>query len=125
MYGDQPYIHHLVRVAIQFDDLTLRVVGLLHDIVEDTPVTVKEIEYVFGPRVGLAVSVLTHKKGTPYLAEYIPRVAKNSDARSVKLADLADHLYHIENVYPGRFDSLKPRYLSAWEFLTGHGYPEK
>lgn len=125
LYGDEPYINHLVRVALPFDNPTLRVIGLLHDVVEDTSATLANITTIFGARVALGVEALTHKKGTSCLDSYIAKVIKNSDAKAVKISDLTDHLYHIDNVYPGRYDKLKPRYLSAWKILTGKEYPER
>lgn len=125
LYGDQPYIFHLVRVALPFDDQNLRIIGLLHDIVEDTDVTAYQIDLVFGALIADAVRVLTRKVGEIYLDDYITGLNPNRYAREVKISDLSDHLYHIEHVYPGRYDSKKPRYLKAWKYLTGKEYPER
>lgn len=46
LYGTEPYITHLQRVANRFDtnDLYMRSLSLLHDIMEDTKTTYKEVK---------------------------------------------------------------------------------
>lgn len=52
MYGEKPYVFHLDQVydiTIQFDlGLEYQIAAYLHDIIEDTDVTKKEIENKFG-----------------------------------------------------------------------------
>lgn len=58
-----PYIIHPLHVAIILAELEMDkesiVAGLLHDVVEDTPVTHEEIERQFGPDVALLVDGVT------------------------------------------------------------------
>jgi guanosine-3',5'-bis(diphosphate) 3'-pyrophosphohydrolase len=59
----EPYIHHPVEVAIILAelkmDLTTLIAALLHDVVEDTSVTLEEVEEKFGPAVGKLVDGVT------------------------------------------------------------------
>jgi len=87
----QPYIDHPIRVAAHFSDETLGVIALLHDVVEDTPVTLERIAQEFGPDVAAEVEALTRREGESY-AEFIRRVAQRPLARRVKIADLQDNL---------------------------------
>jgi (p)ppGpp synthase/HD superfamily hydrolase len=48
--------------------------ALLHDLVEDTPVTIEEIEAGFGPEIGAWVAALTED---PSIAEYEERKAEH------------------------------------------------
>lgn len=90
-----PYILHLFRVASAFvlpgeDDL--RTVAVLHDIVEDTDVTLEMLENRgYSPAVVAAVNAISRTELETY-SEYIERVAENPLALRVKLADLHDNL---------------------------------
>lgn len=118
-YGDEPYINHCVRVAAYVPPLpSLVISALLHDTVEDTDLTLAEIERRFGFHVWETVGILTRNKSLPYM-EYIMRVGYHSKATLVKLADLHDHL---TNGTPDRLASLRGRYLQAQRYLLERAY---
>lgn len=83
-----PYIFHPYHVAEQMPDEITTCVALLHDVIEDTSVTIEELEQVFPAEVTEAIRLLTHEKDTEYL-DYIGRIKDNPVARTVKLADIA------------------------------------
>ena len=115
-YGQQDYSEHPLRVAEAVDDPTLKIVALLHDVVEDSDVTVEEIRNHFGSVVAKAVDVITRKDET--YSDYINRVAVVGDlARKVKIADLQDNLEQIYKHPAGSFLSLRPRYEAALRTL--------
>lgn len=89
--GGQPYIAHVRRVAEGCASPAGRVVGWLHDLLEDTAIPFKDISEVFPPEVTLAVVALTRLKGEVYLTDFIPRIALNPLAVEVKLSDLRDN----------------------------------
>ena len=75
---------------------------MLHDVVEDTPVTIKDIEDEFGPRVASMVDDLTDvskpEDGNRAVRKELDRqhTAKASpDAQTVKLADLISNSLSI------------------------------
>jgi (p)ppGpp synthase/HD superfamily hydrolase len=82
-----PYIFHPIHLAEQMQDEYTTCVALLHDVVEDTDVTLEELAKVFPPEVVEAVRLMTHGKDEPYL-DYVRRVKENPIAKVVKLADL-------------------------------------
>lgn len=82
-----PYIFHPYHVAEQMADEITTCVALLHDVAEDTNVTIEELEQEFPEEVITALKLLTHEKGTDYF-EYIYRIRQNPVARAVKLADI-------------------------------------
>lgn len=89
----QPYILHPLRVMLSMDTDEERMVAALHDVVEDTDVTLAKLRQAgFAEDVTSAVDALTRRDGEPYMPDYIDRVAANPLARKVKLADLADNL---------------------------------
>lgn len=104
-----PYILHPLAVASQLDTLELKIIGLLHDTIEDTTVTE---EYLL--REGISkdlvevVKLLTKPEGEPY-EEYLKRVNENPMAKKVKLADLA------HNTSPERSSGLNERRRKKYE----------
>ena len=83
-----PYIFHPYHLAEQFEDEDSVIVALLHDVVEDTDLTIEDLrKQGFSERVLAALSLLTHQKGVPYL-EYVQRIGEDPLARRVKIADL-------------------------------------
>jgi GTP pyrophosphokinase len=78
----QPYITHCVGVAIILSDLevapTLIMAGLLHDVVEDTTVTLEEIKNEFGETVEKFVDGVTKLTSLPNIS----RADQHEDERS-------------------------------------------
>ena len=64
-YGDKPYSYHLDAVVSLLEPYgTLaQVIGYLHDVVEDTEVSIDEIENQFGKTVSECVAILTDESG--------------------------------------------------------------
>ena len=60
---DRPYITHCLAVACILTDMGMDsasvCAGLLHDVVEDTEITVEEISQRFGPDIALMVDGVT------------------------------------------------------------------
>lgn len=94
-FSDDPYFLHPVRVGLllrDFDDEVI-IAGLLHDVLEDTETTVRELEEQFGSNITLLVLGCTKdpERGTP--VEILRRAAEqDSRVIYVKLADRADNL---------------------------------
>lgn len=87
--GGNDYINHPVAVAESVSTEEEQIVALLHDIVEDTPMTLENLrEQGFSEQVVKAVDCLTKRDGES-LKIYLGRVKQNPLARTVKLADLA------------------------------------
>jgi len=106
-YG-HPYFEHLDRVAdrvreMEYDmvdetsEISLYVAAAyLHDVIEDTEYSTKELTEKFGEIIASAVELLTREPEMTY-ADYIARIKmmpslSGKIARVVKLADLFDHL---------------------------------
>lgn len=83
-----PYVFHPFHLAEQMNDEDSVCVALLHDVVEDTDITFKDlIEEGFSENVINALKLLTHSDDTPYM-EYVAKIKTNPIAKKVKLADL-------------------------------------
>lgn len=87
-------------------------VGLLHDMLEDSDVTLDELRAAGVTNPELAAIRLLTRGDEPY-EEYVASVAESGDrlAISVKLCDLLDHLDPALNA--GLTDAKLARYLSA------------
>ncbi len=85
-----PYITHPQRVAARMETPEARVVGWLHDTVEDTALTLPEIEAAFGRETAAAVDAISRREGEAW-EDYLGRVEANPVARQVKISDLIDN----------------------------------
>ncbi len=83
-----PYIFHPIHLAEQMEDEVTCTVALLHDVVEDTDVTIADLEKKFPPEVVEAVYLLTHDPSVDYF-DYVRNLKDNPIAKKVKMADLA------------------------------------
>ncbi len=120
--GGQPYLLHVLRVALAVNDPNARIAAVLHDLVEDTNVTLAHLEAEgFAAPILEAVECLTRPHGARY-ADYVIRLKGNAIARQVKLSDLADNSRLDRNVIdPVRFDWDQRRivkYLVTYKFLA-------
>jgi (p)ppGpp synthase/HD superfamily hydrolase len=86
-----PYMDHPRRVAEQLKDNDLKIIAYLHDVVEDTEITLTDVQEMFGSEIAVEVEALTKRENEPYAA-FIQRVAPRQRARKVKIADLKDNL---------------------------------
>ena len=88
----QPYILHPLRVMFRVETDEERMAAVLHDVVEDTPVTLERlIAEGFPPSVVAAVDALTKRSGETRV-DAARRAAKEDIARIVKLADNAENM---------------------------------
>lgn len=88
----QPYIFHPLRVMLRVSGLDEQIAAVLHDVVEDTQVTLDQLRAEgFSEPVLAAIKALTKRPGETRL-EAARRAAANSIARTVKLADNADNM---------------------------------
>lgn len=113
----ETYIRHPLRVMQEMETETERVVAVLHDVVEDTPYSLDDIEDRFGPTVTEAVDALTKRNGETY-SEFVDRAAANPIARCVKLADIEDNmdLTRLNDLDEGVLDKQRT-YHQAWKRL--------
>ena len=112
----RPYFLHPVIVAQSMDTEAETCVALLHDVVEDTDVTVADLREIFPAEITDAVDVLTHKPGISY-EDYVRGIKANPIARKVKLADLA-HNMDTTRMPDSGYDTRMKKYERAREILS-------
>lgn len=109
-YTGEPYIHHplevmrIVQTVPHTDEMLAA--ALLHDTIEDTPVTRDDIEREFGEDVAVLVVELTDQchegnRATRMAAEAVRLGTISPDAQTVKLADFISNTRSIVAEDPG------------------------
>lgn len=88
--GGLPYIHHALAVGLALDTDEEMCVGILHDVVEDTKVTLSDLRAIFPDRIVAGVDGITKRKKEKYL-DYLNRVKANPLSLKAKLRDLAEN----------------------------------
>jgi (p)ppGpp synthase/HD superfamily hydrolase len=90
--GGELYILHPIRVMIAQKTTTEKICAILHDVVEDTEVTLDYLSREgFTHEMLVAIEALTKQDGEAY-EDYIGRITLNRIAMKVKLADLKDNM---------------------------------
>lgn len=108
-----PYICHLMRVAESMETEEETVTALLHDVLEDTCAQKANLKD-FSTDVQEAVMLLTRDPNETY-ETYIHKIKKNKLAKTVKTADLMEHLDPCREAY--LTDTMKQRYHHALDVL--------
>lgn len=92
--GD-PYILHPLHVMDCVDTEDEKVVAVLHDVVEDTAIS---LDWLIGKGLNVvqseALQLLTHEKDIPY-KDYIKTLSQNKVAKNVKVADLMHNMDYV------------------------------
>lgn len=113
------YIQHPLYVASQVKTEQEKAIALLHDVLEDSDITVADLlAYGLSNKVVTAVQTLTKKKGQSY-QEYLEKVKSNNLARVVKLADLKHNsdLSRLKSVSNTDYERVE-KYKNAIRYLS-------
>jgi hypothetical protein len=119
----EPYILHPLRVMFRLSSGNERIVGVLHDVVEDSEVSFNDLRKLGFSDIVIdalkAVTKLPAEKGSDegYQA-FVKRAGANPIARQVKIADLMDNLDVTRLKEVGGKDSRRiSKYLRALRYL--------
>lgn len=116
--GQQPYIFHPQAVAGAVDSDEEKIVAWLHDVVEDTYITLDDLaEMGFSEQIVHAIDVITKRKGVSY-DDYLIDVKQDALAKAVKIADIKHNsdISRIPNPTEKDFARLE-KYKKALAFL--------
>lgn len=109
---------HIEYVVLGVYSKKEKTVAYLHDIVEDTEITITDLnELEFPSDIVEAVELLTRIKNIDY-QDYLDKIKCNKLAKSVKISDLKHNsdLKRLKNVT--KYDKKRQdKYLKAIEFL--------
>lgn len=112
------YINHPLTVASKCQSEDERIVALLHDVVEDTDVTLEDLSKVFDKHIIDAIDAITHREGVSY-EDYLLNLKKNELALHVKFKDIENNmdLSRIKNPTQKDYDRLE-KYRFALNVLN-------
>lgn len=116
-----PYIFHPYHVAEQMKNEITVCIALLHDVAEDTGVTLEQLAEEFPEAVISALRLLTYDKSSSY-QDYIRAVKADPNAKAVKLADLAHNsdesrITDPAKVPPEKLEYWRSKYQAARKLL--------
>lgn len=128
-HGDQkrksgePYYSHPLEVAYMVSEYKLNtdviVASILHDIIEDTEVTVEMIQGTFGQRIAEMVDRLTRDRpdGTKLSVEEIITTAYKTGDSEVLLVKVIDRLHNLSTVSCIKKQSIKKQIKETYDAL--------
>ena len=119
-----PYVNHLIEVARLVaevggvaDSATLAA-AVLHDVVEDTPTTLDEVERAFGREVRDLVDECTDDKSLPSperkRLQIVNAPGASSKAKTIKLADKIANVVDLTNAAPPDWSFERRRNYFDW-----------
>ena len=117
--GD-PYILHPLRVMFQMETREEMIAAVLHDVLEDTPITPDQLkEKGFSETVLEALDSVTKKAGEKY-EDFVQRAALHPIGKKIKLADLRDNmdLSRLEKITDQDIERVK-KYHGALKIIKG------
>lgn len=114
----EPYILHPLRVMLTFSTNIERAAAVLHDVIEDTLVTLEDLHDLgLDPIARDAIEAVTRRPAEVY-REFIARAGRDPISRAVKIADIMDNLTRLHRL-PSIIEAqrLAVRYRTALKVL--------
>lgn len=116
--GGMPYIYHPIHIAEQMTDEKTTCIALLHDVFEDTDMSLELLsDYGFDDEIKKALKLMIHYSSVPYM-DYIKKIKENPMALKVKIADLQHNsdLTRLDNIDAYSIARIE-KYKEALEYL--------
>ena len=124
----EPYIGHLERVSNKMSSEEGKIVGLLHDVVEDTKITLEDLKKLgYTDNIIVAIDIVSKRQEEDY-DTYIDRVISsgNTIALELKKCDLEDNMdsKRLSKLDKDTKERLEKKYKKAYEKVI-HGLKER
>lgn len=113
-WDGSPYIKHPEAVASAVHGHLRKQIAWLHDVAEDTIISLDILRVLFDDPIVDAVDAMTRRKDEQY-SDFIMRVSQNEFAVDVKIADIEHNLINNDR------EELVKRYEKALVFLKEIG----
>jgi GTP pyrophosphokinase len=126
----EPYIMHPIEVAKILANLKMNsaviATGLLHDVVEDTKYSTKEIQEKFGTEIAEMVDSVTKisniRKGIDRTAQtfkkFLAYISKHPQIIAIKLADRLNNMYTLQYLKPEQQKNISKETLDFYAPLA-------
>jgi len=126
----EPYIVHPIAVAKILANLKMNsaviATGLLHDVVEDTKYSIKEIQEIFGTEIAEMVDSVTKisdiQKGIDRTAQtfkkFLAYISKHPQIIAIKLADRLNNMYTLQYLKPEQQKNISQETLAFYAPLA-------
>lgn len=118
---DAPYIGHVMRVMNSGKTIDEKIVGVLHDVIEDCPeVSLDDLRFEgFSEKVVFAIDCLTKTDDLMDYDDFIKKVEQSPLAIAVKINDLKDNMDLTRFITLMTERDLKRlnKYLKAYHYL--------
>jgi len=113
-----PYILHPLSVMANVNGVEFKIVAVLHDILEDTPLTEEELSEHFPEHIVRSVKAITKTKGDDYF-DYLKRVKADQYAKTVKIADIKHNISadRLRQLPEKDIQRLSAKYCKSLDFL--------
>lgn len=125
----KPYIEHLEFVSSSFNEIDYKVVGLLHDILEDTFFTYSDLIKLGYPNyIADTVSILTRRDNESY-NDFIDRIIKSNNLLAIRVKERdmfhnmsEERLKYLDEIEANRLrNKYKNEYIKLTNYLKGRG----
>ena len=116
--GGNPYILHPTAVAASVNGTEEKIVAYLHDVIEDTDITLEDLKNMgFTHSILVSLDKITKRKGVSY-DDYLAGIRDDKKALDVKIADIKHNmdLSRIKNPTEKDFKRIE-KYKKALAFL--------
>lgn len=117
--GGHPYLEHLYYVSNHLEDVDMKTVGILHDLLEDTIITSEDLKDMgFSEKIIKAISIITKGENEPY-NDYIDKILESNNiiAINVKAIDMKHNLdiTRIKNPTEKDLSRIETKYKPNYE----------
>lgn len=114
-------VFNILQDNLNVKDQDILVAGLLHDTLEDTSATYKEIEKTFSKEIANLVQEVSHPKNytQEQKLEYYERIKTISPgAKLIKMADFTSHLQNFAKIYEKDEQHLYPKFANNDKYVA-------
>ena len=114
-------VFQILKNEFNVNDQNILVAGLLHDTLEDTSTTYKEIEKTFSRNIADLVKEVSHQKNynqEEKIAYYEKIKTISPEAKMIKLADFASHLRNFIKIYEREEQHLYPKFANNDKYIA-------
>jgi (p)ppGpp synthase/HD superfamily hydrolase len=114
-----PYILHPFRLMLRFNTEKMRVIALLHDVLEDSNHTQEFLIDSGIPQEWVYIIKILTKRSYQSYEEYIKDISHNELATLIKIADLEDNMNILRlNILEDKDIERIKKYHKAWKLLS-------